>query len=549
MRNKKRLLKTRKAIGLFGLMLVLILSGCSSTNVNEATLEQSTEATSGADSSKDGTNTESDQADYATLFSDDKIHEIDIEIAASDWAEILATPEDETYFSANITVDGHSVNDVGFRTKGNSSLKSVASSDSERYSFRIKMDKYVDGQNLLGLDDFVLNNMFSDASYMREYLSYKIMGEEGLNVPLNNYVQVKINGELYGLYLMVEVIDDSYLTRLFGDNDGNLYKQESGSNLIYEENGMYKSSEQKNGKDESKEDLSTFIKTLNDMPDGEKGDIESVLDVESALKYIAGNTVLENYDSYNGTFAQNYYLYNNDGKFVVLPWDLNMSFGGFQGGGQSTIDIDEPISGTTMEKVPMIRKLLDVPEYKERYYEIIKEYIALLDDFENQVTTIADKIRPYVASDPTKFVTMEQFELNVTYQEGGATEANEGKSGFPSMTDRPVDAQTSATQANTSTDINLPQEGNVPVYGGMPVDGTAPADGKFPADGNRPDIGERPNFENGQKPEGDFEPDEKFLSDMKGNRKGGMELTGNSASLINIMQARIENLEMQLSEK
>ncbi|GAB6108074.1 CotH kinase family protein [Fusibacter bizertensis] len=547
MRNKNERLITRRAIGLIGIVLIVILSGCSSTNVVDATSEQPAETTGvGVNSSNDKTDATSDKEDYTTLFSDDKIHEINIEIAASDWAEMLASPEDETYFSANITVDGNSVNDVGFRTKGNSSLMSVASSASERYSFRIKMDKYVDDQNLLGLDEFVLNNMFSDASYMREYLSYKIMGEEGLNVPLNNYVQVKINGELYGLYLMVEVIDDSYLTRVFGDNDGNLYKQESGSNLNYEENSMYKSSEQKNGKDESKEDLSTFIKTLNDMPDGEKGDIESVLDVESALKYIAGNTVLENYDSYNGTFAQNYYLYNKDGKFVVLPWDLNMSFGGFQGGGQSTIDIDEPISGTTMEKVPMIRKLLDVPEYKERYYEIIKEYIALLDDFENQVTAIADKIRPYVSSDPTKFVTMEQFELNVTYQEGGATEANEGKSGFPSMTDRPVDAQTSATQA---TDATPPQEGNLPAYGGMPVDGTVPADGKFPDDGNRPDIGERPNFENGQKPDGNFYPEGRVEGRMMGNKQGGMSLTGSSASLINIIQARIENLEMQLSEK
>ena len=55
------------------------------------------------------------------------------------------------------------------------------------------------------------------------------------------------------------------------------------------------------------------------MPEGEKGDIESVLNVDSALKYIAANTVLGNYDSYNGNMAQNYYLYGQDGNFTVIP--------------------------------------------------------------------------------------------------------------------------------------------------------------------------------------------------------------------------------------
>ena len=57
-------------------------------------------------------------------------------------------------------------------TKGFSSLTMVASSTSDRYGFKIKTDKYEKGQTLNGLDMFVLNGSFSDASYMREYLTY-----------------------------------------------------------------------------------------------------------------------------------------------------------------------------------------------------------------------------------------------------------------------------------------------------------------------------------------------------------------------------------------
>lgn len=86
------------------------------------------------------------------------------------------------------------------------------------------------------------------------------------------------------------------------------------------------------GDDADLTEFKSFVKRLNAVPDGEKGDLESFLDVSSALKYIASNTVLCNYDSYNGNMHHNFYLYENaDGIFSVNPWDFNMSFGGFGG--------------------------------------------------------------------------------------------------------------------------------------------------------------------------------------------------------------------------
>lgn len=516
----------------FSLLLIvtLILSGCSTaatasqTGTTETSVESSTES-----SSEVATSSDTNEPAYSTFFSGDEVHEVRIEVAEEDWADILANAEDEEYHSATITVDGETATNVGFRTKGNSSLKSVASSDSDRFSFRIKLSEYVEDQDLLGLDEFVLNNMFSDASYMREYLSYKIMGEAGLEVPLASYVNVYVNDELFGFYLMVEAIDDSYLNRAFGENEGNLYKQESGSTLLPEANGDYDSYEQKNGEDESKTDIANLINVLDEMPEGEKGDIESVLDVDSALKYIAANTVLENYDSYNGSFAQNYYLYNSNGTFTVIPWDYNMSFGGFQGGILSTIDIDEPISGTTLEKVPLIEKLLAVDAYKERYYEIVQSYVDILSDFEAEVTSLAQLIRSHVDADPSKFVTIEQFDLNTTYQEGGATEANaEGKGMMGGM---------------------MPGNGEMPADGEkMPFDGERP---EMPQNGERPDRGQVPQGGDTeaatgatiQLPDGAEQP-------LDGDRmRGGMDMAGSSASLINIMQARVENLKSQLAEQ
>lgn len=501
--------------------IAIIGTGCTQTG-QKADLQAAVISTTETDVTD--TDTEA-VADYQTFFEEGVVHAIDVTITEDDWADILANPEDEIYHEAKVTIDGVVADTVGLRTKGNSSLKSVASSESDRFSFKIKLDEYVEDQTLLGLDEFVLNNMFSDASYMREYLSYKIMGEAGLAVPLSSFVEVSINGELYGLYLMVEAIEDSYLNRTFGENEGNLYKQEQGSTLIYETDEAYKSSEQKNGDDETKTDLANFIKILNEMPDGEKGEIESVLNVDSALKYIAANTVLENYDSYNGSFAQNYYLYNQSGQFNVIPWDFNMAFGGFQGGALSTIDIDTPISGTSLDKVPLIQNLLEVEDYKARYYEIIEDYLTILEDFETEVSALKTLIRSSVEADPTKFGTIEQFDLVTTYQEDGPVEANE-EGGFMGM-DKGV-GENSDSDANTSASEN-----------------TALPSGERPMPNGEMPKGEMPNGEipNGMRPA----PENGALPPGNGGMRGGMSLTGSSTSLINIMRARIANLQEQLA--
>ena len=58
--------------------------------------------------------------------------------------------------------------------------------------------------------------------------------------------------------------------------------------------------------------------------------LEEYIDVDEVLRYFAVNTFLVNLDSYAGNLKHNYYLYERNGVFQILPWDLNLSFGGFQ---------------------------------------------------------------------------------------------------------------------------------------------------------------------------------------------------------------------------
>lgn len=392
---------------------------------------------------------------YESLFQTDNVIDINVTIDDADWESMLESPLDKDYKKVSVEVDGNKLDNVGFSTKGNLTLKSVASmEDSDRYSFRLKFDKYDKTQTLLGLDKMVLNNNYADPSYMREVLHYEALRSIGMDVPMTNYVNLYVNGELVGFYTGVEAVDDSYLERNYGEDyeDGVLYDTDERSYLQYEEDGDYSTLTEDLGTDENKTKLKNFIKTLNDMPEGEKGDIESVLDVDSALQYIAGNMVFGNYDSYNGDKGHNYMLYSDaDGKFTVVPWDFNMSFNGYSGGGgrgtttgstttntnATNVSVDEPVLGISMENVPMINNLLAVPEYKEKYLSYVNELTDYLEGIQDRITELADVIRPYVEADPTKFYTTEQFESNIAYSANADAAGGMGGTppeGFEGMT-------------------------------------------------------------------------------------------------------------------
>lgn len=480
---------------------------------------------------------------YESLFQTDNVIDVNVTIDDADWKSMLESPLDKDYKNVSVEVDGNKLDNVGFSTKGNLTLKAVASmEDSDRYSFRLKFDKYDKTQTLLGLDKMVLNNNYADPSYMREVLHYEALRSIGMDVPMTNYVNLYVNGELVGFYTGVEAVDDSYLERNYGEDyeEGVLYDTDEKSYLQYEEGSDYSTITKDLGTDKDKAKLKTFIQTLNEMPEGEKGDIENVLDVDSALQYIAGNMVFGNYDSYNGDKGHNYMLYSDaDGKFTVVPWDFNMSFNGYSGGGgrgtttgstttntnATNVSVDEPVLGISMENVPMINNLLAVPEYKEKYLSYVNELTEYMEGIQDRITGLANEIRPYVEADPTKFYTTEQFESNIAYSTNADAAGGMGGTppeGFEGMT--PPEGMEGMT----------PPEG----FEGMtPPDGTTPPTQPGAATGNGTTDATTGTDNTQTRPGGNF-----------GGGGGGMGSMA-AGSLTTFALNRLANLQEQLGRE
>ena len=160
-----------------------------------------------------------------TLFDTSRVHTIDIVI--DDWDAFIENCESETYSACSVVIDNEAVKNVGIRGKGNTSLSSVKSMGSERYSFKIEFDQYQDGKTYRGLDKLSLNNIIQDNTYMKDYLTYRLMDEFGVDTPLCSFVYITVNGEDWGLYLAVEGVEDSFLQRNYGRDTGELYKPDS----------------------------------------------------------------------------------------------------------------------------------------------------------------------------------------------------------------------------------------------------------------------------------------------------------------------------------
>ena len=159
------------------------------------------------------------------LFDNTRVHTLDI--VMNDWEEFIAHAASEEYYTANLVIDGEAYKHVAIRGKGNTSLSTVASMDSDRYSFKVEFDHYDNSMTYHGLDKLSLNNLIQDATMMKDYLTYTMMNEFGAAAPLCSFVYITVNGEDWGLYLAVEGVEDSFLERNYGSDYGELYKPDS----------------------------------------------------------------------------------------------------------------------------------------------------------------------------------------------------------------------------------------------------------------------------------------------------------------------------------
>ena len=167
--------------------------------------------------------------EYETaLFDTSEVLQINIRMDEEDWQDMLDNATAEEYYPCDVEIGGETFYQVGIRPKGNTSLTAIASDPTtDRYSFKLEFDHYVDGQTCFGLDKLVLNNSYADATNMKEALIYDMFQYLGADASLYNYAAISVNGSYWGVYVALEAVEDSFLLRNYGAENGALYKPDS----------------------------------------------------------------------------------------------------------------------------------------------------------------------------------------------------------------------------------------------------------------------------------------------------------------------------------
>ena len=162
------------------------------------------------------------------LFDTDEVMEIDIQMDEDDWNTMLKNATAEEYYVCDVIINGKRINNVAIRPKGNTSLSAIAMDpDSDRFSFKLEFGHFVEGQTCYGLDKLILNNNYADATNMKEAIVYDMYQYLDVDASLYNYAKLSMNGEYIGVYVALEGVEDSFMLRNYGTQDGELYKPDT----------------------------------------------------------------------------------------------------------------------------------------------------------------------------------------------------------------------------------------------------------------------------------------------------------------------------------
>lgn len=371
------------------------------------------------------------------LYNPNQIVDIYIEFSDPLWEarlDSLKQVGNDDRLLGKVKIKGITYDSVGIRYKGNSSYYNVRKTKSSKLPFNLKANTVKKDQRFPGdVKTIKLSNVFRDPSYLREVLSYQIAGNY-LPAPKANFAKVYVNNQLIGFYNNTSSVDKDFLNIHYGESNGTLVKCDPSWNaqpgkkcskgekasLMYQgadTTCYYANYEMKS--EYGWEALAELTYVLNKEPQK----LETKLNIDRTLWMHAFNNVLVNLDSYAGRLCHNYYLYQDTfGIFQPIPWDMNLSFGGFRYADEKKALDNEalqqlsPFTHYKSPNRPLISQVLATPLYRKVYIAHLKtimEEFFISGKYQSLGSQTQSQIDRYVKEDPNSLYPYETFRQNL----------------------------------------------------------------------------------------------------------------------------------------
>jgi spore coat protein CotH len=416
---------------------VLFITGCDTddSDTTQTYTEEFTDADFTATDWTEATHSKDADPDFTEVFDNTQVKRFDFVISEERWQAMLDdmtdtygtfgqssggaglsdTDEDPVFMPVDVYYEDTQWYRVGIRFKGNSSLQSSWQAGILKLSFKMDFDEFeddypqIDNQRFYGFKKFSLKNNYDDDSQLREKVASEVFKNAGMAVSNTAFYTVYVDHgdgpEYFGLYTLVEEIDDTVIDTQFSSDDGNLYKPEDdGATFI---DGSFNEDDFEKKTNEDEEDWSDIIALFDALhddtrtsdPETWRSNLESVFNVDGFLQYLAINGAIQNWDTY-GVMPHNFYLYNDPdtSKLTWIPWDNNEALQDGKQGGALNLNF----SDLNDNSWPLIAKIYADEEYKAIYDAYLLEVIN--DSFEiNTMQSLYDTysalIEPYATSE------------------------------------------------------------------------------------------------------------------------------------------------------
>jgi spore coat protein H len=279
--------------------------------------------------------------DAAELFAWDSVPTFDVTLPEERWEYLQEHALDEEYVEACAAFEGTSIGPVGLRFKG--AYGTLVPCFNERgemictkLGMKLKFNEIDENLSFYGLKRLNLHSMIHDETKLHERLGYDLYRDMGLPAPRSAWAVLRVNGESYGLFSMVEQVDGRFTAdRWPEDGDGNLYKEAWPSS----DNPAYYAGHLETNEETATHDV--IVQFASELSAAEPDALASVLanwmDFENFQRYMAVDDAIFNCDGITAIYSSedaswagnhNYYLYQfqQSDTFQLIPWDLDSIF-------------------------------------------------------------------------------------------------------------------------------------------------------------------------------------------------------------------------------
>lgn len=345
------------------------------------------------------------------IFDDSMIHDVGLWMSPEDWESIINDSRGDELRPATLYIDGVTMANVGVRPAGESSRVP----GNQKMSMRVEFDAF-EKKRMGGFDEVKLTGSWDDPFIIRDRLAYWCY-RQVMPAPREVPATLRVNGESRGIYQIEEIWGKEALAERFANPDGPLYRLRGLTNLDpYAYHG---------------DDTSVYVplpwdpKGMRDaaehvvIPNAlrvlaqEPHRLGEVMDLDFLLNYFAVSAIVSNTDGFTGPFEVDdhfQYFDPSTGKFFILPWDPDNTFGSINDSPENSIFLNYERSILTR----MVRDGALRDPFLARLEEIMATKLTE-DAIHAQAEAFSNQIMDAAYDDTTKMYPTESFIWSLGY--------------------------------------------------------------------------------------------------------------------------------------